>query len=572
MQIQKGQSSPPLFTRTTRKALIWLLGISIVINLLMLTGPLFMIQVYDRVLSSGSVPTLLVLLGLTLLLYCAYGLFETLRARILTRLSLFFEQENSHDCFIQSFGQQPRNTSSSDRLDASLRKIRAFLSGAGPAALFDLPWTPLYLGLLFLFNPLLGSIATLGTLLIGTLAWLSEFSLKSKHHATARSNKHSSQFSQACQQSKEAIIAMSMQAHLSQHAKDEEAKNQIAFQQIKDRQTGASSLIKTLRLMMQSGILAAGAWLAINQQISAGTIIAASIVTARAMSPIEQLLAHWPALQVAQTGFRHINKSLNQAAHQTPTSPHLVGLTKDGQGLQVQDLVCRLPGNANFTLQGFNFDLPKGKSLGLIGPSGAGKSSFIQALLGNHPLAHGAVFINGASIRHWPAEARSQLIGYLPQSLQLLPGTIAQNIARFQNSANDSDIHQAALSVCAHDKIAALEVGYDTQISSSSPHLSPGIAQRIGLARALFGSPSLIILDSPETYLDQEGKLALYTALSDHLKRSASVILISQDVTLLHQCDSLLYLQQGRPKLMGPQNQVLNHLQQTHQQKSRSHA
>ena len=527
---------------------------SCLVNILMLTGPLFMLQVYDRVLTSGSVPTLVALTGIVIALYAYYGFLEYLRARILVRIGRRVEEKLRDRVFdsmaehalrrTQGIGGQPIN---------DLATIRQFLSGQGPFAFLDMPWVPIYLLVIFLMHWVLGVAAVIAAIVIFILAVWSE---KATRGPLAEANSaivKSSIMTDESRRNSEALHSLGMRGAIRKKWSDVQ---QLAL----DHQTVAndvggslSAASRVLRLMVQSGILALGAYLALQHEISAGAMIAASIIMGRALAPVEQAVASWQQF----LGFRKAIERLGTILASVPAVANRMKLPAPSGKLEVENLIVQMPGTEKPVLHGITFTVEPGKGIGVIGPTGAGKSTLARALVGVMPITRGTVRLDGATHDQRDIDEAGKLIGYLPQDIQLFDGTAAQNIARFDVNADPAKIVQAAQLANVHDLIMRLPKGYDTPLGENGARLSAGQRQRVALARCLFGDPVLFVLDEPNSNLDAEGEAALDRAIRVSMERGASVVVIAHRPSALASIQQILVLSEGRTVALGPRDEIL---------------
>ncbi|WP_420345525.1 type I secretion system permease/ATPase [Pelagibius sp.] len=529
--------------------------VSLVINALMLTGPLFMLQIYDRVLTSRSVPTLLALAGIVLGLYAFFGVLEALRTRILGRIGAGLDTRLSGVTFERSVALPLLGGRRAERLEPmrDLDTVRQFLSGSGPSAFFDMPWMPLYLGLVFLFHPLLGFIATGGALVMCVLIGLNEvLSRKPMAEAAAQSLRRNA-LVEGARANAEAASAMGMVAGLRARWLAENEAFLALQGKAADRTAVLGSMIKTFRFVLQSAILGFGAYLAIGDAITPGIMIATSIITSRAVAPIEQAVGQWRGFLGARQALARLKQVLGSARQAEPE----VELPLPTQNVEVAGAFVTAPGMTAPIVQNVNFQLKAGEALGIIGSSGSGKSSLGRALVGVWPLAKGIVRLDGSDLYHWEPERLGRSIGYLPQDVQLFAGTVAENIARFQPDWKTEDVIKAATLANAHDLISRLPEGYDTQVGEDGAVLSGGQRQRIALARALYGDPFLVVLDEPNSNLDAEGEAALTDALRRMRKAGCAVVVIAHRPSAIAAVDSLMCLADGQVGAYGPKDEVL---------------
>ena len=539
--------------RVLRSAFSGIALLGLPINLLMLTGPLFILQVYDRVLGSGSVPTLVVLAGMTIGLYVFYGLLEGIRARVLLRIGQRLDAQLSGASYECSVGLPIQLGAKAERLDPvrDLETVRQFLVGPGPAAIFDIPWMPIYLGVIFLFHPVLGVLATGGAIVICVLIGLNEMVSRKPAADANRQAVFRASLVEQGRRNAEAIAAMGMMATLRDIWGDFNETFLSSQRAAADRTSLFGTLIKSFRFMLQSAILGAGAWLAIKQEITPGVMIAASILTSRALSPVEQAVGQWRGFVAARQGFRRLREIVENA----PAEPQRMELPIPVKNLSAENLVSGPVGNP--VLQNVSFSLNAGDGLGVIGSSGAGKTTLARTLVGVYPVLRGAMRFDSADLFQWAPERQGKFIGYLPQDIQLFAGTVAQNIARFDREASSEAIIEAAGLADAHELITALPDGYDTKIGPSGNTLSGGQMQRIALARALYGSPFLVVLDEPNSNLDADGETALTRAIRALRAAGSIVVIIAHRPSALAAVDTLLFMKDGRAQAFGPKDQVL---------------
>lgn len=541
--------------RACRSVLLGVGLVSLVINLLMLTGPLFMLQIYDRVLTSRSVPTLISLAGIVVALYGFYGLLEALRSRILTRIGARLDERLSAVTFESVVALPLLGGRRAERLEpmGDLDLVRQFLSGPGPSALFDMPWMPVYIAVVFVFHPVLGFVALGGALIMCVLIGLNELLTRNPLGEAARQSLARNAFVEGARTNAEAVVAMGMLEGL--RARWLKANEQFLELQGKasDRVAMFSAAIKTFRFMLQSAILGVGAYLAIQEAITPGVMIAASIITARAVAPIEQAVGHWRSWMAARRGLRRLRQVLDGLPDTTPETE----LALPGKSLQVANLAVVAPGGTKPILQNINFGLEAGAAIGIIGPSGAGKSTLGRALLGVWPTAKGNILLDGADFDQWEPERLGRAIGYLPQDVQLLSGTVAENIARFSPEWKSDDVIKAAKLANSHELITGFPQGYDTQVGDGGAVLSGGQRQRVALARALYGEPFLVVLDEPNSNLDAEGEAALTQSLQDLRSNGCIVVVIAHRPSAISAVDTLLFLKDGQVGAIGPKDEVL---------------
>ncbi len=530
-------------------------GISMLINLLMLTGPLFMLQVYDRVLSSSSVPTLVVLSLFVFVLYSFYGLLDGLRNRVLLRVGQHVDEQLSGLAFEAStrvplvLGEDGERTRPISDLDA----IRQFLSGAGPSAIFDMPWMPLYLGIVFLFHPLLGTTALVGALLICVLIALNELSSRLPATYTAIEANKRTNLVESCRRNAQSVEAMGMIDNLRERWEAGNYAFLLRQRTASDRANIFTTLIKTLRFMLQSGILGLGAWLVIQQEVSAGVMIAASIMTARALAPVEAAIVNWRGFVGARVGVSRLNETFAMQASQSER----VAIPNPTQSITLENVSCGPIASKEAFVKGVSFTLKAGDGLGILGHSGSGKSTLTRAMVGITSPLKGHIRFDGAELAQWDLSSRGDFIGYLPQDIQLFDGTIAENIQRFKPAENTEQLIEAARRANVHDLIVSLPEGYNTMIGANGGGLSGGQRQRIALARALYGNPFLIVLDEPNSNLDAEGEAALTTAIHEMRELGSIVIVVAHRPSATSAVDQILVMKEGEVTRLGPKEKIM---------------
>lgn len=533
-------------------------GFSFVTNILMLAGPLFMLQVYDRVMTSGSMPTLVALSILTAAIYGVIGILELVRSRVIVRVGVELDRRMSDRVFAAALRRSLGQPGSSMHALRELDQLRQFIAGPGPLTFFDAPWTPVYLLVIFLTHWTLGVAATIGAVILLIIAWASEVRSREPLAQAGKASSRSLELAENGQRNAEAITAMGM---LGAYRNRWQATNRdaLAWQVLAaDRLSGLSSLSKSLRLLLQSMMLAIGAALAVNGLISAGAIIAATIIFGRALAPVEQIVAQWRGFVKARESFDKLEELLK--AHPEPS--RRMSLPAPKGRLETRGLRVAAPDGRSMILSNISFVVESGRMVAVIGPSASGKSTLVRTLVGLWPAAGGEVLLDEARLDQWNADELGRHIGYLPQNVELFAGTVRENISRFEPSATDADVVEAARAAHAHDMIMALPKGYETELGAFGAYLSAGQRQRIGLARALFGNPALVVLDEPNANLDRTGDEALAAAIDGMKARGRAVILVSHRVQAIGKADMLLYLERGQQRAFGPRDEVLRFLQQ----------
>ncbi|WP_119392850.1 type I secretion system permease/ATPase [Taklimakanibacter lacteus] len=541
-----------------RSALIGIGAMSGVVNILALTGSFFMLQVYDRVVPGRSVPTLVGLILLAGLLFAFQGLLDFIRSRLLVRIGMAVDARISAPVHAMLMQLPLRQRSSGDGLQPlrDLDQLRSYLSGAGLTALFDLPWMPLYLVICFLFHVWIGVAALLGVLLLFGLTLLAELRTR---EPTKIANVHSagrSALAEASRRNAEAARAMGFAGRIGERWAAINDDYLAAHAQASDVAGSLGTVSKTVRIALQSAMLAVGAYLVILGEASGGIMIASSIMMSRALAPIELAIAHWKSFISARQSWGRL-AGLVAAAPQSEAS---VALPAPQATLSVEAVSVTPPGDRRLVVQEVSFSLAKGSGLGVIGASASGKSSLIRAITGLWVPARGAVRLDGAALEQWDGEALGRHVGYLPQDVQLFDGTIAENIARFETDAPAEKVLKAAQMAGVHDLVVHLPEGYGTRIGEAGSLLSAGQRQRIALARALYGDPFLVVLDEPNSNLDGEGEAALARAIASVRERQGIVIVVAHRPSALTSLDQLLVMAQGRAQAFGPKDEVLSRM------------
>ncbi len=549
-----------------RKALsfLWTLlgGIAIVsgfINILYLTGPLFMLQVYDRVLASHSVPTLVALSIGALFLYSVQGLLDYIRGLVVSRSGTDFHERLSSRLF-QVIAALPMTAARgvADGMQAmrDLDAVRAFISGTGPAAFLDLPWLPIYLLLIYLLNPLLAYVTVIGAILLGILTIGADAVTVRLNREAAEANSRRSILAEAGHRNAEIVKAMGLGKRLGAAFSDANADYLSKQQAMTDKSNGLASLTRIFRMIMQSGILAMGAYSVLRGDMSAGAIIAASITSTRALAPLEGVIAHWKGFVAARKGIERLELLFQRVPVQAKT----MSLPEPKHQLTLSSLYVGAPGVEAAIIKNISFDIDSGQALGVIGPSAAGKSTLARALVGVWTPLSGDIRLDGARLDQWEDEERGRFTGYLPQDVELFEGTIAQNIARFDPDATSEMIIEAARAANVHGMIVAMDKGYETPIGESGAILSAGQRQRIGLARALFGNPFLVVLDEPNSNLDADGEAALAAAIQSVKQRHGIVVLVAHRSSAIANVDLIAVIEAGKLRAFGPKDEILRSL------------
>ncbi|TIS79798.1 MAG: type I secretion system permease/ATPase [Mesorhizobium sp.] len=539
-----------------RRALAGIALMSGVVNVLALTGSFFMLQVYDRVIPGRSVPTLVGLVVFAGTLFVFQGALELIRSRLLVRIGMALDARLSGQVYAALMRLPLRTKLAGDGLQSlrDLDQVRSFMSSAGPTALFDLPWMPLYLAICFLFHFWIGMTALAGVVILFSLTLLAEIrtrapARKANSQAAARNT-----LAEATRRNVEVLQAMGFGSRIAERWSGINADYLDTNATASDLAGTLGTISKILRMMLQSGILAIGAYLVIHQEATGGIMIASSIMMSRALAPIELAIAHWRGFVTARQAWAR----LTQLLVLLPETAISVSLPAPRSALSVESISVTPPGERRMVVQDATFALEKGVGLGIVGPSASGKSSLVRAIAGIWLPVRGTVRLDGATLDQWSPEELGNHVGYLPQDVQLFDGTIAENISRFEPQAPSDKILAAARAAGVHDLVIHLPEGYETRIGEAGSALSAGQKQRVALARALYGDPFLVILDEPNSNLDAEGEAALTEAIQGVRARGGIAIVVAHRPSALASLDQVLVMANGRIQAFGPKNEILN--------------
>jgi len=514
------------------------------INILMLTGSIYMLQVYDRVLSSRSIPTLI---GISLIVLAAFvlqGFLDAVRTRMLARTGAQFDEALSPTVF-DMVRKLPLRGARSDQAMQGVRDldtVRGFLGGMGPTAFFDMPFMPIFFAACFLLHPFIGTMALFGGVIIIILTLVTERVTKQGTSSLTSLGSERMQLADASRRNAEALQAMGMGPAFRQRWRDMNDRFVAMHLRVSDASNSLGSTAKIFRMAFQSAVLGFGAYLVIHQQMSAGAMIAASILTSRALAPIETAVAHWKGFVSSRQALERLDTLLAMAAEDQPRTM----LPEPHREFSAENLAVGIPGSPMPLIVGANISLKPKEGLLILGASGSGKSTLVRCLTGVWPASRGSVRLDGAALDQWDVSQLGRQIGYLPQDVELFEGTIAQNIARFLPDVSDDDVVAAAQAAGAHDMILQLHDEYGTRIGEGGMTLSGGQRQRVGLARALFRNPFLLILDEPNSNLDTDGEAALVEAVAGARARGGIVIIVSHKTSLLNVMDFVGLVHDGR--------------------------
>lgn len=537
---------------------------SAIINLLMLVPSLYMLQVYDRVLASQNKTTLLMLTLMMLVAYLCMSALEVVRSFVLVRVGAQLDMKMNKRIYTAAFEQNlKRAGGNAGQALQDLTNIRQFLTGNGVFAFFDAPWFPVYLIVIFMFSPTLGVFALCGTVILIALAYANEAVSKkplaeANAMAIASSNLATNNLRNA-----EVIEAMGMLPNLMARWFKVHSRFLQLQAEASEKAGIVTALTKFTRVSMQSLILGLGALLVLKGEITAGGMIVASILMGRATAPVEQLIGVWKSWSSTRSAYQRLNELLGANA------PRVAGMSLQkplGQ-ISVEAVTAAPPGSPVAVLKNLSFAIAPGDVLGIIGPSGSGKSTLARLLVGVWAAAVGKVRLDGADVYHWNKDELGPNIGYLPQDIELFAGTVSENIARF-GEVDSEKVIMAAKRTGVHEMILHFPQGYDTRLGDGGAGLSGGQKQRLGLARAMYDDPSLIVLDEPNSNLDDLGEQALVAAINDLRGRGKTIVIITHRTSVLATTNKLLVLRDGVAQLFGPRDLVLAELNKAIQQQA----
>ena len=551
--------------RRASRGLFWAVALfSLFINLLMLSGPLYMMQVYDRVLGSHSVETLVALTLLIAFLYMMLGVLDGLRGQVLARIGLRFHDALAHRVFSAVLRRSARDEAGATGLQ-DLEAVRVLMASAVLGALYDLPWTPLFLLGISVFHPWMGLLAFGGGAVLILVTALNQTVTAPAQARAVQASGDAFVMAERLRSDAEIVQAMGLGENAFRRWTRLRRAALGAELRSSDVGGGFGAASRALRMLLQSAMLALGALLVLRQQVTPGAMLASSVMMGRALAPVEVLLAQWPVVQRGRRGWLALARLLTAVPPPQQRTP----LPRPEARLEAQQATVAVPGEAVATLRMVSFALGPGEALGVIGPSGAGKSTLARAITGLWPVAGGSIRLAGAALDQYAPEDLASHIGYLPQRVQLFDGTIAENIARLSLTPDAQKVVAAAQMADAHEMILKMPAGYDTPVTMASSRLSGGQVQRIGLARALYGDPVILVLDEPNSNLDTDGTAALNRAVAATKAAGRSVLIMAHRPAAIQHCDTLLVLMNGTRAAFGPKEQVLRDMVQNHEDISR---
>ncbi|WP_412553382.1 type I secretion system permease/ATPase [Shimia sp. MIT1388] len=548
--------------RAQSRGLYWTVAVfSFFVNLLMLTGPLYMLQVYDRVLGSGSRETLFALSLLVVFLYGLMGLIDFARGRIMARVGARFQDALDQRVFDASLRRASlgKSTGSETALQ-DLESVQRLLTSPVLTSVFDMPWAPLFFFGIALFHPWLGLLAIVGGTMLILAAVFNQLATRRHNERMLAATHNANRMSAQLQSEAELVSALGMRNAAFERWKTVRRMSLQETMSTADVGGGFTTTIKTFRLFLQSAMLGLGAYLVLEGEITPGAMIAGSILLGRALAPIELAVNQWAVVQRARKGWNSLAELLGTVS---PVQPR-TELPAPAAKLQLQQVTIVPPGESQATLRMMAFDVNPGEAIGVIGSSGAGKSTLAKAITGVWRPAGGKIRLDGASLEQYDPAALGRYIGYLPQRVELFDGTIAENIARLEKDAPAEKIIAAAQKADAHEMILKLPDGYETQVAAHGGRLSGGQLQRIGLARAMYSDPVILVLDEPNSNLDNEGSMALNTAIRNMKREGKSVLIMAHRPAAIQECDKLLVVEQGQKRSFGPKDEVLKEVLRNH--------
>ncbi|MEO6945730.1 MAG: type I secretion system permease/ATPase [Nitrobacter sp.] len=543
-------------TRGFRGIVVFLFLISGLINILALTGSLYMMQIYDRALTSGSIPTLAALSALAIGLYLFQGAFDVIRSQVLVRIGARLDKRIAPLAHRVAIDMPRFGFSTSEALERGrdVDTVRGFLGSQGPAAFFDLPWIPIYLVFIYLLHPLLGALTFAGAFILAILTVISEIATKRLSISTRKAAIVRNAMADSNARNAEVLKAMGF-AHRAVDRFDDVNGEHLELQtKVNDISGTFAAISRVLRMLLQSAVLGLGAYLTIKNELSAGAIIACSVASSRALAPVDMAIGNWRGFVAARMAYQRLRDTV--VALVGAEQP--MKLPSPCKSLVLDKITVAAPGTGQVILSDISFELQRGQALGIIGPSAGGKTTLVRALTGIWPVLRGSVQLDGADLAQWREDDVGEHIGYLPQEVGLMDATIEENICRFETEPDYKKIIEAAMAAGVHEMILQLPEGYRTQLGSQGTALSAGQRQRIALARALYGNPFIVIMDEPNSNLDGEGEAALTKAIESIRARGGITIVIAHRPSALVAVDLVAIVQNGRIVAFGNKQDVLS--------------
>lgn len=569
LETRRGKDEFAAVRAEQRGLLIAVFVFSVFVNLLMLTGPLYMLQVYDRVLGSRSEATLVALSVLMAFLFLAMGVLDHVRGRVMARIGARMQARLDRRVFAAALRRLTLQPGDPVALAAQrdLEAVQRLWTSPVLLAVFDIPWTPLFIAAIFVFNQWLGWLAVGGGVFLVVVTLLNQRITTGPVQRSSAATMRAEMMSDAIKQESELVQALGMTEAAFDRWQKARREAMAQGMAAADLAGGFGAVSKTFRMFLQSAMLGLGAWLVLRGELTAGAMIAGSILMGRALAPIEQAVGQWAVVTRAQDGRARLVELLTRQ----PVEPARTALPRPRAILDAQNLTVVPPGETHAVLRMVSFRLEPGQALGIIGPSGAGKSTLARTIIGVWRPAGGKVRLDGAALDQYDPDVLGSYIGYLPQRITLFEGTIAENIARLQSAPDAEKVVAAARKAAAHDMIVnKLPEGYNTRVAALGGRLSGGQIQRIGLARALYDNPVLLVLDEPNSNLDNDGSMALNLAIRAHKEGGGAVMIMAHRPAAIQECDTLLVLEDGVRRAFGPRDQVLREMVRNHTEIVRS--
>ena len=551
--------------RRESRHLYWMVAIfSFFVNLLMLTGPLYMLNVYDRVLSSRSFETLIALSILVAFLYSMMGILDFVRGRVMGRVGARFQARLDRRVFsavlkATTLNRAPREAATGLR---DLEATQRLITSPALMALFDLPWAPLFFWGIFIFHPLMGILALCGAVILIAVAVFNQLTTRKPLEEANAASFASEQLGSQIRSESEMVHSLGMRGAAFDRWQLARGKSLDATIGAADASGTFTALTKSFRLFLQSAMLGLGAYLVLINELTPGAMIAGSILLGRALAPIELLVGQWAVFQKGREGWRNLSMLLGSVG----VEEQRMQLPKPKARLMADQVTVVPPGEKQASLRLVSFDVKPGTAVGVIGTSGAGKSTLARVLTGVWQPAGGKIRLDGAALDQYDPDILGEHIGYLPQRVQLFDGTIKENIARMSMSPNDAEVVKAARKAAAHEMILQFPDGYDTRVTSNSGRLSGGQIQRIGLARAMYGDPVVLVLDEPNSNLDNDGSTALNNAIKKLKAEGKIVFIMAHRPAAIQECDTLLVIEGGTRRAFGPKDKVLSEMVKNHKE------
>lgn len=542
-------------TRGLRGIVIFLFIVSGLINVLALTGSLYMMQIYDRALTSGSIPTLVVLSGLAVGLYLFQGCFDVIRSQVLVRVGARMDKKIAPLAHRVAIDMPRFGFSTSEALERGrdVDTVRGFLGSQGPAALFDLPWMPIYLAFIYFLHPLLGALTIAGALFLTVMTVVSEVLTKRLSVSTRRAALARNTIADCNARNADVLKAMGFAGRAVGRFNEANGEHLELQTKANDITGTFAAVSRVFRMILQSALLGLGAYLTIKNELSAGAIIACSVASSRALAPVDLAIGNWKSFIAARMAYARLRDTVSALA----AADQPMQLPAPSMRLTVDKATIAAPGSGQIILSDINFEIEAGQALGIIGPSAGGKTTMVRALTGIWPVLRGSVRLDGADLSQWREDEIGQHIGYLPQEVSLMDATIEENICRFEPQPDFRKVVDAAKAAGVHEMIVKMPSGYRTQLGPQGAALSAGQRQRVALARALYGNPFIVVMDEPNSNLDGEGEEALTRAIEGIRERGGITIVIAHRPSALVAVDLVAIVQNGRMVAFGNKHDIM---------------